>query len=68
MWRMIVDHARAAGLDSIRLTYIASGKNGLVADLLPKLGFNHSANAAEGEHEAPALVPEDLPEDHMKVD
>ena len=39
MFEEILNHARKAQANTIRLTYTVSARNGLVADLLPKLGF-----------------------------
>ena len=63
MFRKLQEAARAAGAGSLRAAYIPTAKNGLVKDLLPRLGFTAGASgefefslAAADAAETPAVL------------
>ncbi|MEQ8441486.1 MAG: HAD-IIIC family phosphatase [Alphaproteobacteria bacterium] len=63
---MFRDAAKAAGKDRLRLTYAPSGRNGLIEDLLPKLGFTRSDN--QNEFESMADMPDTTPDHYMTLE
>jgi len=63
---MFRDAAEAAGKDRLRLTYIPSGRNGLIEELLPKLGFSRSNN--QNEFESSAEMPDTLPDHYIELE
>lgn len=57
------DAAREAGASSLRLRYEPSKRNGLIADLLPRLGF--VATETEDQYRAPIAPPNAMPDSFM---
>lgn len=58
--------AKRFGCSMLRLTYTPSGRNGLLGDLLPKLGFVETS--ADGVYEAGCAPPDDMPPHFMTRD
>jgi FkbH-like protein len=62
---LIAGIAESFGAKNLRLTYLASKKNGLVGELLPELGFHPSDTA--NTYSAPAKPPDGLPDSFATV-
>lgn len=56
---LMSEQAAYFGLSRIRLSYIKSGRNGLIEGLLPRLGF--SADGDKGWYQADTALPPDMP-------
>ncbi|ABF39420.1 HAD-superfamily phosphatase subfamily IIIC [Candidatus Koribacter versatilis Ellin345] len=66
--REVLRHARATGIQKLRGTYLATEKNGLVADHYSKLGFNQIAKHLEAVTQWELLLEKaDVSEAPMKV-
>lgn len=57
------DAARAEGATALRLLHEPSKRNGLIAELLPRLGF--VATETKNEYRAPIAPPDDMPDSFM---
>ena len=67
--QVLAREAVAHGCRALRGTYIPTAKNGLVADLYPRLGFTRTQQDGETTVWELAVDPEDLPHnDHIELD
>ena len=68
MRHLISERARELGARRLRLVYRESDRNGLLAGLLPELGFVAGGESGEGATwDGPAEAPDGMPEHHMTI-
>lgn len=68
MRHLISERARELGAQRLRLVYRGSERNGLLAELLPELGFVSAGESGEeATWDSPADTPDGMPEHHMII-
>nr|ABZ09808.1 hypothetical protein ALOHA_HF4000APKG8K5ctg1g21 [uncultured marine microorganism HF4000_APKG8K5] len=68
MRHLISERARELGAQHLRLVYRESDRNGLLADLLPELGFAPSEESGQEDiWVATSQIPDGMPEHYMKI-